>query len=313
MNPKILVVRGGAIGDFILTLPVLSALRANFPRVGLEVLGYPNIACLASAAGLADRVEAIEARSLAGFFARGGDLDPKLVQYFSGFEIIISYLYDPDFIFQTNLALSSRAQFIAGPHRPPADPKAHATDAFLKPLERLAIFGADPIPRLPPKIEAAGAVPRETFCLAAHPGSGSEHKNWPEPLWADLLAHLAEATPWKLLLVGGEAEGTRLARLAAVWPADRVEILQGLALPELATRLRGCDFYLGHDSGITHLAAAVSLPGIVLWGASDREIWQPRGPAMELLHSPDGLPCLEVATVLKATLRLAGRPGPKLP
>ncbi len=71
---KILVIRGGAIGDFILTLPVLAALRRQFPRTHLEVLGYPHIAGLALAGGLVQRVQSIEARALAGFFARNGTL-----------------------------------------------------------------------------------------------------------------------------------------------------------------------------------------------------------------------------------------------
>jgi heptosyltransferase-3 len=51
--PRILVIRGGAIGDFILTLPVLAALRERFPGVEIEVLGYPHIASLALSGGLA--------------------------------------------------------------------------------------------------------------------------------------------------------------------------------------------------------------------------------------------------------------------
>lgn len=80
---KILVIRGGAIGDFILTLPVLTALRAQFPQTRLEVLGYPHIAQLAVAGGLSDAARAIDARPLAGFFARNGPLDPALEEYFS--------------------------------------------------------------------------------------------------------------------------------------------------------------------------------------------------------------------------------------
>ena len=104
IKPKILVIRGGAIGDFILTLPAIAALRRQFPQAHLEVLGYPHIAQLAVAGGLADRVQPIEARGLAGFFARGGTLEPDLVDYFSEFDLVISYLYDPDGIFKTNSA-----------------------------------------------------------------------------------------------------------------------------------------------------------------------------------------------------------------
>ncbi len=145
---RILVIRGGAIGDFILTLPALTALRRQFPEAHLEVLGYPHIAELAQAGGLVNRVQSIEARSLAGFFARGGQLAEHLADYFSEFDLILSYLFDPDGIFQTNVGLCTRAQFIAGPHR--ADEKAgvHAAKVYLQPLERLAIFDADHIPRL---------------------------------------------------------------------------------------------------------------------------------------------------------------------
>src|SRR5882757_577921 len=98
-----LVIRGGAIGDFILTLPVLAALRQQFPRTHLEVLGYPRIAQLALAGGLVKNVHSIESRALAEFFARNGELAEEFSDYFSDFDIIISYLYDPDEIFQTNV------------------------------------------------------------------------------------------------------------------------------------------------------------------------------------------------------------------
>ena len=145
---RILVIRGGAIGDFILTLPAIAALRQQFPQAHLEVLGYPHIVQLAKAGGLVDRVQAIEARGLAGFFARNGELSEDLRDYFSEFNIILSYLYDPDEIFKTNVARCSHGQFIVGPHRPDETNAIHATNVFLQPLQRLAIFDADAIPRL---------------------------------------------------------------------------------------------------------------------------------------------------------------------
>src|SRR5687768_3595136 len=142
---KILVIRGGAIGDFILTLPVLSALQTQFPQAELEALGYPHIASLAMHGGLARAVRSIDARPLAGFFARDADLDTALREYFAGFALIISFLYDPDDIFRTNVARSSRAQFIVGPHRPDEKERVHATEVYLKPLEQLAIFSPDAV------------------------------------------------------------------------------------------------------------------------------------------------------------------------
>ncbi len=311
---SILVVRGGAIGDFILTLPVLAALRTQFPGCRLEVLGYPHIAQLAEVGGWADTVHSIEARALAGFFARRGDLDEDLADYFAGFALIVSYLYDPDGIFQENVARCSPAQFVVGPHRPDEHLRVHATEAFLKPLERLAIYGADPVPRL--RFEASPAacgdgppVARSVTrsALALHPGSGSEQKTWPEANWRELITELVASTDFDLLLVGGEAEADRLHRLAALVPESRLQLAHSLPLREVARRLAACWAFVGHDSGITHLAAAVGLPGLVLWGDSNETVWRPMSEQMVVLRAMDGLAHLSVTTVLNGLNDLVAR------
>jgi len=306
---KILVIRGGAIGDFILTLPAIAALRSQFPQAHLEILGYPHIAQLALAGGLVDRVQAIEARGLAGFFAREGELSEDLRDYFSEFDLIISYLYDPDGIFQTNVQRCATGQFIVGSHRPDETAQTHATQVFLKPLERLAIFDADVVPRinlagtrstaaqtLRTKHENGGAGERVST-LALHPGSGSERKNWPEANWAELLARLAESTDLRLLLVGGEAEGERLQHLAAALRPSRRQVLQSRPLPELAARLQTCLGFVGHDSGISHLAAALGLPTLVLWADTVEEVWRPQGDRVVIVKEITGLQSLSVERV----------------
>lgn len=292
---KILIIRGGAIGDFILTLPVLAALRVAFPRTQLEILGYPHIAQLALAGGLAEEARPIEAQALSGFFAPEGVLSPDLREYFAGFAIILSYLYDPDGTFQANVARCSKAQFIAGPHRPDEAAGVHASDALLKPLQRLAIFEADPHPRLHLPAPPPSGIPGR---IALHPGSGSEQKNWPEARWAEFLQRLVESTRHQLLLVGGEAEGARLERLARPFPQDRVTIARSLPLVDLAGVLSRCSGFVGHDSGITHLAAALGLGGLVLWGQTNRAVWEPRTARMKILCGPLGLSQLEAGLVI---------------
>lgn len=289
---KILVIRGGAIGDFILTLPAIAALRRQFPSAHIEVLGYPHIVQLALAGGLVDRVQFIEARALAGFFARHGELAGDLVDYFSEFDLIVSYLYDPDGIFQANVGRCTAGQFIAGPHRPDEQGKLHAAKVYLQPLERLAVFDADPVPRL--RVEGEPASPRR---LVLHPGSGSEAKNWPEACWGRLVEELIRRTELELLLVGGEAEGERLQRLAAALPPARTRVAQSAPLPQLARMLQNCGAFIGHDSGISHLAAAVGLPGLVLWGGTTEEIWRPPSDKVRIVRHPGGLACITVEEV----------------
>lgn len=302
MKGKILVIRGGAIGDFILTLPAIAALRQQFPQAHLEVLGYPHIVSLAMAGGLVDRVQSIEARALAGFFARGGSLDAALSDYFSEFDLIISYLYDPDAIFRQNVARCSPAQFVCGPHRPDEANKTAAAAVFLKPLERLAIFDADAVPRL-----SLTASPRKGLQLALHPGSGSERKNWPEARWSSLLNRIIQETGLELLLVGGEAEGERLQRLAAALPPSRTRVAHCLPLVELGRALQPSAAFVGHDSGISHLAAALGLPTLVLWGDTNQDVWRPPGQQVVILRPSQGLERLEISPVFNQLVALTGQ------
>ena len=112
---RILVIRGGAIGDFILTLPALKALRDARPQAHMEILGYKHIAVLAENRFYAQAVHSIEYGPLARFFARNSELPAELADYFASFDLIVSYLYDPDRIFETNLRRCGVENLICGP------------------------------------------------------------------------------------------------------------------------------------------------------------------------------------------------------
>jgi heptosyltransferase-2 len=152
------------------------------------------------------------------------------------------------------------------------------------------------LPRL--KIGTPEEKRHATRIVALHPGSGSEKKNWPEEKWADLLQHLVSSSDFNLLLVGGEAEGERLQRLAAALPPARTRVAQSVPLAELARLLQECDVFVGHDSGISHLAAAVGLPGIVLWGNSVEAVWRPPHEEITVLKNPGGIQMITVEEVL---------------
>src|SRR6267378_4235971 len=112
---RILVIRGGAIGDFILTLPAVKALRDAEPDAYIEILGYKHIAVLAQNRSYAQAIRSIEDGSLSSFFAKQTDLPIELVDYFATFDVIVSYLYDPDRIFETNLRHCGVENLVRGP------------------------------------------------------------------------------------------------------------------------------------------------------------------------------------------------------
>ena len=95
------------------------------------------------------------------------------------------------------------------------------------------------------------------------------------------LSHLAI-----VLLGGGEGDEARLAKLGSALPGEQLDLAQNLPLTELAHRLHEATVFLGHDSGISHLAAAVGTPALLLFGPTDPAIWAPPNPQVRVLRSP---------------------------
>ncbi len=293
---RILVIRGGAIGDFILTLPAIVLLREAFPAARIEILGYRHIVALAQISGYAEATRSIEAAALASFFSRDGELAPELVDYFSSFQQVVSYLFDPDEIFAHNLRRAGVRNLILG--SPKIGEKEHAARQLARPLERLALYLENPAAKIRPN------EPRKVdrSLTALHPGSGSETKNWPVDRFVAVARTLLKAEgEQRLLLVGGEADEKALAQMRAELPNDRVEVAKNLPLTELAGRLQNCRLFLGHDSGISHLAAAVGTPSLLLFGPTDPAIWAPQNAQVRVLRSTSlTMAGIETAAVLAA-------------
>lgn len=287
---RILVIRGGAIGDFILTLPALGLLREAFPESHIEILGYRHILALADGRHYANATRSIEYAKLAGFFNPKSDLDPELCEYFASFNQVISYIYDPDELFLTCLRRAGVKNFLQG--SPKMAPDQHATYQLAQPLEKLALFLSDPAPRIFPiptdHAEADGLVKHlPDRWLAIHPGSGGEKKNWPIEHWHQLIAHfLAVNTVEKIVLIGGESDVSRLDELRGYFQ-DHVYFLENVPLPVLGAALSRCALFIGHDSGISHLAAAAGASCLLLFGPTDPKVWAPANPDVHILQAPD--------------------------
>ncbi len=304
---RILVIRGGAIGDFVLTLPGLKALRENYPSAHIEILGYAHIAALAEKRFYADAVRSIEYGALSRFFARGADLPDDLANYFADFDLIISYLFDPDRIFQTNLERAGADTIVVGPSKIDGA-QGHAADQLARPMiEDLGLeisrtgaefFGA------PEDLKEAEDFLRglQQPVVALHSGSGSERKNWPVQNWLGLAESLLADKNFtgSLLVVSGEADEVQAQAFHSLKANPRIRFAHNLPLPKLAAVL-GKTVFLGHDSGISHLAAAAGATCILLFGPTDPAIWAPMNQKVEVIRTADrDLGTLLPDTVLSA-------------
>jgi heptosyltransferase-3 len=289
---RILVIRGGAIGDFILTLPTLKALREAYPQAHLEILGYKHIAVLAEKRFYAEAVRSIEYGPLSSFFAKNLELPNDLANHFASFDLVISYLYDPDGIFENNLRRCGVENLIHGPAK--VDDLDHAARQLARPLEELGLRASDFAPRIYPSTEDRKfakdflrGMPRPI--LAIHAGSGSEMKNWPIENWIEFGNVVLDSDKFRgsLIIVSGEADQGRSNELETIWRNDRVQFARNLPLPVLAALL-GHAIFVGHDSGISHLAAAVGAKCILLFGPTNPEVWAPMNENVEVIRGLNG-------------------------
>jgi heptosyltransferase-2 len=304
---RTLVMRGGALGDFLLTVPALNALRQSAWGGDVELWGYAAAGRLAPAGGLADRFRSLDEACMASLFSPGAAADARLAEALRGFDRVLCYLRDPGGTLRRRLDEARVAQRVMAC---PLPTRRHAALHLLEPLVQAGLTGCGP----PDGRLRVPAVDREQAQRelgrvgpdpwAVHPGSGSATKNWPLERFAQLARQLqAEGlgSPFFLL---GEAERQWEARLARLAPG--MPVISGRPIEAVAACLSCCAGYAGNDSGITHLAAAVGTPTVAVFRATDPAVWGPLGDHVRIV---DGREPSDTGGALRAArdLRLAWR------
>jgi len=294
---RILVLRGGALGDFLVTLPALGLLRTKWPGARIELVGHARAAGLGVSGGYLDAVHSQHEARWSSLF---GDklLPPALSAWLAEFDLVVNYWPDPDGTLARRFPLRAGQQFLSAPAVPILAPAARH---FCEPLKTLGLSTTDFRSRLqlPIKDDFRPSTFDPRLQVAIHPGSGSPRKNWPREHWTELIARLEKP----ILLVLGEAERERwsashVARFLST-ESKQVEVTSDLPLPDLAAALARCRLFLGHDSGVSHLAAAVGTPCVLLFGPTDPAMWAPPGKHIFVLRGSDSLTEISVESVLE--------------
>lgn len=251
-----LVIRPGAIGDTIVSLPALERLCPA--EVWAPARNLPLVEHLA------------RARSFSSVQLDLLEIDPPraLVERLRTFDEIVSWYGSARAEFAAALQVVG-VPFLPLRALPTEGCGCHAVDFYLKQAGFADAARQGIAPRLPVPRRTAGSA-----FIAIQPFSGSAKKNW------DLAAF--------------QAAGARLSDLTGLrceWCAGPEEELPGAhridALGELAEWLSGAALYLGNDSGVSHLAAACGVPSVAIFKTTDDSVWAPRGPRVVVLKSPD--------------------------
>ncbi|WP_052891260.1 glycosyltransferase family 9 protein [Thermogemmatispora carboxidivorans] len=286
---ELLVIRPGAIGDTLLTFPVLSALRATLPSTRLTLVGNAQVLPLARWLGVADAVEDYADLRWSALFAEGGldhmGLGPRLRQA----ERVVCWLTDAEGLVERNLREAGVTAVTVRPGRPPAGAGVHVASYLAQTLGLVfdvarAVASCYRLPSavLEQELPLFNAAP-----LVIHPGSGSALKCWPASRFAAVV-RWAWARDWPVLVLAGPADHGQLAALLGALPAplpDTIKVLVDLPLLRVAAQIQRARCYLGNDSGLSHLAGLLGVPTVALFGPSNPAVWRPLGPAVVTVQS----------------------------
>ncbi len=284
---RILAIRAGALGDTILALPSIGALRRLVGAAGeVDLLATEPAARLALGPRLATRVHSIDRAPFRALFQESAD-DSDLCSFLRLFALVLAWSKLPHL--EGKFAKLGIPLIRASPH---PQGGVHASDHLYRALDSLGVVGAAPPPEIDLDSESRLAaldflrrneLPASDF-IALHPSSGSPAKNWPRERFRELGVGLRREG-WPLLWIEGEADRDVVASLAGRVDAP---VARDLPLPVLASLLAMSRGFVGNDSGVTHLAAAVKTPTIALFGPTDPAVWAPRGPIVLVLsHASD--------------------------
>jgi heptosyltransferase-3 len=238
-----LLIRPGAIGDVIVSLPALECLRAEYLEVWVREQNVPLIR-------FADAVRSIGATGLDLLGLPGITPSPALLERLRSFDSIISWYGAGRPEFRDAVAkLELPFEFLPAL---PASAACHAVDFYLQQAGKDEAY-----PPLAPRIDCPAE--REDFAVI-HPFASSPAKRWPMSKFREVASALKIPVRW---CAGDNEELPEAVRIDNLY--------------ELGCWLARARVYIGNDSGISHLAAAVGTPAIVLFGPTDPAIWAPRG------------------------------------
>lgn len=312
----ILIIRPGAIGDTLLTFPIIQAIRSTYNNPHITLVGNPAVLPLALATGLVNETSDYGQLQWSSLFSSTGIYSPAILEQLQHTDLAICWLGDPAGIVEHNLLLAGVQRVVIAPGRPPDGQHIHVVAYLAETAGLQHVEMPYKLPLIPAEHTLESPSVRR---IAIHPGSGGNQKCWPASSFATLIEQLCQQN-YPILLLVGPADHARIheiqqllthaslmsqsSQLSQSSPTSRPNMITTLIeapLLHIAQRLQQCRCYIGNDSGITHLSSMLSIPTIALFGPTDPIIWRPVGPGATVIQEQD-LKNIAVETVLKSVL-----------
>jgi heptosyltransferase-3 len=301
----VLIIYPGALGDLVCFGPALRAVTRRHPGQSLELMARAELARFAVGRMRVSAGHSIDRREMSVLFAPAVDQEPAR-KLFGCFGRIYSFFAADNPSFRDALAAAAGGLVSFHPFRPPGP--GHVAQAYVRSIGEDAT--APLSARIEPLAEDIAAASRRLarmgilageFALI-FPGSGGRAKNWPAENYAALAEHIGDQI--MPIVVIGPAE----RELRAFFESRRLAVMSELELGEVAGLARLARCFIGNDSGVSHLAAAVGARGIAIFGPTDPVRWAPLGKVAIIHRDPiETISPNEVFAMLTETIGRGGR------
>ncbi|MFQ5818182.1 MAG: lipopolysaccharide heptosyltransferase II [Terriglobia bacterium] len=301
---KILVRVPNWVGDVVLSLPALAALRARFPRAELVVLARPSVADLYRDVPGLDRLFVFDHRGPLGLARLAAQLRRER--------------FDLAVLFQNAFQAALLALLAGIPRRlgyrrdvrgpllthPVAVPRpgeiaSHESYYYLELLRRAGLLAAlprveqirlVPAPRLVAAMEMRlrqlGADSGRLRVVMAPGAAYGSAKCWLPERYGALADRLVESRGAAIVLCGTSGEAELAQRIARAMHTPAVSLVGQTSLREFLALLGVSQLFIGNDSGAMHLAAAVGLPQVIVFGPTDEGGTGPVNPRARIVKHP---------------------------
>jgi heptosyltransferase-2 len=325
LNPdavrRILFVRTDRLGETLLNLPAIAAIRAALPEAAITLLVDPSLVDLLSAVPEADEVLAYPSGGRGTWWSRS----------LAAARALSGRRFDAAIISNPKKELHLAAWLARIPRRIGYDRKwgglltdrvpdlkalgdRHEVQYNLDLVQALGVTASVPAWQFPPfdgeqrevreLLEGQGVRRGDPF-LAVHPWTSHPRKQWPLDRFREMIQRLAQVQGWNVVVIGAGVPPDRLRALLPAVPRI-VDLVDRLSLRQLAGLLQGARLLVSNDSGPVHLAAAVGTPVVALFASSDAAAgparWGPWGEGHTVIWKPS-LEAIEVDEVFAAVMQ----------
>jgi heptosyltransferase-2 len=310
---RIMVRATNWVGDAVMTLPALEAIRENFPHSSITVLGKPWMLPLLEKHPAVDRVIILrkKGRYLKDFFEvirvvreirkQGFDL---AVLFQNAFEAaLLAYLGGAAF----RLGYNTEGRGFLLSHRVIRNDevlKVHQVEYYLSILRAMGWKAASRDPSLyvdkkylndARRIMESNGIKKGDFLIGLSPGAiFGEAKRWPSERFARIGDWAVERWGAKVVVLGSEKEMDICRGLSDFMENRPVNLCGRTSLGEAMGVISRCRFFVTNDSGLMHMAAALSVPTVAVFGSTDPVATGPCGPNTRIVkHDIECAPCLK--------------------